>query len=163
MNNLITMLIAGLWHGASWMFVIWGAMHGIGLIIHKLNKPWLDKLPKNILFTFLSWLLTFSFVTFLWIFFRGSDMTVCINLIKHIVTDFDIAYAIPFFYARKTWCILLILIFALHSIRPAFYDKMKVWFIKSPWIVKVIVFLIVIQLVLQFSTGEVQPFIYFQF
>ena len=157
------MLIAGLWHGASWMFVIWGAMHGVGLIIHKLNKPWLDKLPKNILVTFLSWMLTFLFVSFLWIFFRGSNMTVCIDMITHIVTDFDIAYAIPFFYARKTWCFLLILIFALHSIRPAFYDKMKVWFIKSPWIVKMIVFLVVIQLVLQFSTGEVQPFIYFQF
>jgi D-alanyl-lipoteichoic acid acyltransferase DltB (MBOAT superfamily) len=163
MNNLITMLIAGLWHGASWMFVIWGGLHGLGLIIHKLNKPWLDKLPDTKPVLFLSWLLTFSFVAFLWIFFRASNITVCSDLITHIVLDFDFAYAIPFFYARKTWCILLALVFLLHLLRSAWHEKIKSRFIRSPWIVKALIFLIVIQLVLQFSTGEVQPFIYFRF
>ena len=163
LNNLITMLVAGLWHGASWMFVIWGGMHGIGLIIHKLNKPWLDKIPNVKPVQLLSWLVTFSFVSFLWIFFRGADMTVCTDLITHIIRDFDIAYALPFFHARTTWCILLALIFLLHSIRPKHYEGIKNWFIRSPWIVKALIFLIVIQMVVQFDTGEVQPFIYFRF
>jgi D-alanyl-lipoteichoic acid acyltransferase DltB (MBOAT superfamily) len=163
LNNLVTMLVAGLWHGASWMFVIWGGMHGIGLIIHKLNKPWLDKIPNCLPVKIVSWLLTFIFVAFLWIFFRSPDMTVAMNLITHIATDFDIAYCLPFFQARKTWCIFLLLIFLLHSLRTVHYEKIQNYFVRSPWIVKAFIFLFVIQLVLQFGNGEVQPFIYFQF
>jgi D-alanyl-lipoteichoic acid acyltransferase DltB (MBOAT superfamily) len=163
LNNLITMLVAGLWHGASWMFVIWGGLHGVGLIIHKLNKPWLDKIPDSLPVRFVSCLFTFCSVAFLWIFFRGSSMSVCIDLITHIAGDFDWAYCLPFFQARKTWCIILILIFLLHFIRADDYEKVKAWFVRSPWIVKALIFLVVVQLVLQMGSGEVQPFIYFQF
>jgi len=162
-NNMATMLIAGLWHGASWMFVIWGAGHGIGLIIQKLNKPWLDKLPDNFIVRFLSWLLTFIFVTFLWIFFRSTSMETSIDMITNIWTRFDLAYALPFWETRTTWCIFIFLIFLMHGIRPQWYDRLKNWFIAVPWVVKLLLFVVTIQLVLQFQTGNVQPFIYFQF
>lgn len=163
LNNIITMLIAGLWHGSSWMFVIWGGFHGMGLIIHKVNKPWLDKIPDNFIVKFFSWLITFTFVTFLWIFFRAVSMDDCILLIRNIRTTFDLDYVIPFFYARTTWSIFLILIFFLHFIPSGFYDKLKNGFIRIPWIFKMLIFLIAVQLVIQFQTGDVQPFIYFQF
>ena len=162
-NNLITMLVAGFWHGASWMFVIWGGMHGIGLIIHKVCKPWLDKIPDKWLVKAISVILTFSFVSFLWIFFRASSMTNAWNLITHIGSDFDWAYCIPFFQTRQTWCIFLILIFVMHSLPTSYIEKVKNAFIRSAWIVKALIFLIVIQLIIQFSHGEIQPFIYFQF
>lgn len=163
LNNIITMLVAGLWHGPSWMFIIWGGAHGTGLVIQKLNKIWLDKLPDNFIVRFFSWLLTFVFVTFLWIFFRSTSMEGATSLINHIWNDFDIAYAIPFILARKTWFIFIVLIFLMHSIRPKQYDGLKDFFIVMPRWVKTLIFLIVIQLVLQFQTGSVQPFIYFQF
>ena len=163
LNNLITMLVAGLWHGASWMFVFWGGMHGLGLIIHKLNKPWLDKIPDKWWVKMFSALLTFSFVAFLWIFFRARSMADAWNLIGHIGSDFDITYCLPFFHARQTWCIFLILIVVLHWLRASYIEKVKNIFIHSAWIVKALVFLIVIQLIIQFSNGEIQPFIYFQF
>lgn len=162
-NNLATMLVAGLWHGASWMFVIWGGLHGLGLALQKLNKPWLNRLPDNVATRFFSWLLTFSFVTFLWIFFRSSTMEGCINLIVHIGNDFDLAYLIPFFHARSTWCIFLILIFVLHAFPPRLHDGAKMLFIKTPWPVQLLIFALAVQLVVQFQTGNVQPFIYFQF
>jgi D-alanyl-lipoteichoic acid acyltransferase DltB (MBOAT superfamily) len=162
-NNLVTMLIAGLWHGASWMFVVWGGLHGIGLIVHKMNKPWLDKLPDTLSVRLFSWILTFSYVAFLWIFFRAPDMSRCLDLITHIGNDFDIACFMPFFYARKQWCIFIALIFLLHAVRASYYDRMRDAFVRSSGIVKAFVFLLVIQLVLQFGNGEVQPFIYFQF
>jgi D-alanyl-lipoteichoic acid acyltransferase DltB (MBOAT superfamily) len=163
LNCLITMLIAGLWHGASWMFIIWGGLHGTGLVIHKLSKPLLDKIPDTKPVLFLSWLLTFSFVAFLWIFFRSSNMAVCTDLITHIVLDFDYAYAVPFFQTRTTYCVFLGLIFLLHLTQSAWYEKAKILFIRSPLAVKAVIFMAVIQLILQFSTGEIQPFIYFQF
>jgi alginate O-acetyltransferase complex protein AlgI len=67
---MLTMLIGGLWHGASWTFVVWGGLHGIYLIIEKLiikanfNIP----LPK-----FLFALVTFFFVLITWVFFRAKS------------------------------------------------------------------------------------------
>ena len=163
LNNMITMLVAGLWHGASWMFVIWGAGHGAGLIVQKLNKPWLDKLPDNFVVRFFSWLLTFVFVTILWVFFRSTSMDQAIALLTHIWNDFDPAYTVPFFQARVTWCVFLVLIYVFHSLNTNVYTRLEDFFIRSPWIVKTLVLLLVIQLVLQFRTDNVQPFIYFQF
>lgn len=162
-NNMITMLVAGLWHGASWMFVIWGAGHGVGLMLQKLNKPWLDKLPDNWAVRFCSWLLTFLFVCVLWVFFRSSSMEQAIALFTHIGNDFDMAYAVPFMKTRATWCVFLALIFLWHATNSYVYEKIKMGFVRSPWVVKVVLFLIVIQLVLQYQTDSVQPFIYFQF
>ncbi len=44
-NSFTTMLIGGLWHGAAWKFVFWGAMHGAGLAVHKAARPRLSKIP----------------------------------------------------------------------------------------------------------------------
>jgi len=162
-NNLITMLVAGFWHGAAWQFIYWGGMHGVGLMVHKLNKPWLDKIPNTRFANIISTLLTFSFVAFLWIFFRAADMGTALDLIKQVATDFDLAYLLPFFQARKTWCIILILAYLLHAIRERHLEKAKKLFIKSHWLIKALIFLIVIQLIVQFAGDDVQPFIYFQF
>jgi D-alanyl-lipoteichoic acid acyltransferase DltB (MBOAT superfamily) len=162
-NNLVTMLVAGLWHGASYMFLIWGGMHGIGLIIHKLNKPWLDKIPDKWYTNVVCRFLTFSFVAFLWIFFRSSDMTVCKDLIFNIFHNFDSDYFVPFLQTRPTWFIFLVLIFVLHSIPESFSRKMQIHFIRSHWCSKAILFLLIIQLIIQFGSDSVQPFIYFRF
>ena len=163
LNNMITMLVAGLWHGASWMFIIWGGLHGAGLILQKLNKPWLDRLPDNRLVKVFSWLLTFTFVTFLWIFFRSENLDQSIALICRIGNDFNPAHLIPFIQARTTWCVFILLIFLFHSIRSRQYDRLQSLFIRSPWIIKLLVFAITVQLVIQFQSGNIQPFIYCQF
>lgn len=73
LNNFLTMLIGGLWHGAAWKFVFWGAMHGVGLAVHKACKPVLKKIPDNFATDFLFWLMTFVYVSLLWVFFRAAD------------------------------------------------------------------------------------------
>lgn len=64
------MLLGGLWHGASWNFVVWGGLHGIALAIHKI---YIDYVRKRIninshLYNFFSWLITCLFVTTAWFF-----------------------------------------------------------------------------------------------
>ena len=162
-NNFLTMIIAGLWHGASWIFVFWGALHGIGLVIQKLNKRWLDRLPNNWIIRFLSWLLTFVFLIIAWIFFRSSSFEQAWTLIQHIITDFDIDYFMPFVHVRTLWCILVLLPLLFHLINERHYQCLMDRFVGTPWLVKVLVFLLVTQLVLQLRTGNVQPFIYYQF
>ncbi len=73
---MITMLLGGLWHGASWNFVLWGALHGIALAIHKI---WDDRtrdyseLKATPLYSSIAWLSTLTFAALLWIPFRCVD------------------------------------------------------------------------------------------
>lgn len=67
-NLFSVFLIGGIWHGASWMFVIWGVLHGIAIVVHRV---W-----KDLGFTmwgWLGWLITFNFVNIAWIFFRAEN------------------------------------------------------------------------------------------
>jgi len=78
-NILIVFLISGIWHGAGWTFIVWGIMHGIGSVIHRLiNTKW-SKLPKIVGVIF-----TFIFVTIAWIFFRAENITVALTMLKDI-------------------------------------------------------------------------------
>ena len=87
-NLFLTMLIGGLWHGASWTFVVWGALHGIALCVHKI---WMkmsghDKNYKGTIFgTICSAFITYVFVCFCWIFFRAENFEIAKNVILGIV------------------------------------------------------------------------------
>jgi D-alanyl-lipoteichoic acid acyltransferase DltB (MBOAT superfamily) len=162
-NLMVTMLLGGLWHGAAWTFVVWGAGHGIALCVHKICKPWLDRIESTRPTRFISWLLTFSFVAFLWIFFRASSFHAAGQVINRIFTDFEWAYLPVFIEKRAVWCVMLAIIFALHFVpRPA-WDNLRDRFIGAPWWIKLVSFIILIQLVLQFASATVQPFLYSQF
>ena len=88
-NLFLTMVIGGLWHGASWNFVLWGALHGIALCIHKqfmktkkISKDFVPSLPKFIMGV----LGTYLFTNFCWIFFRITDIRVIGQLLYRIGT-----------------------------------------------------------------------------
>lgn len=68
-NNLfVVFLIGGLWHGASWMFVAWGALHGVAIIIHRVWNQMGIKMN-----TIIAWFITFNFINITWIFFRAKE------------------------------------------------------------------------------------------
>lgn len=90
-NLIITMLIGGLWHGASWNFVMWGGIHGIALVIHKefmklrnkyLIHPEQGKTKKKIW----SIVVTYIFVCITWVFFRAETFSQAISLLVQSVT-----------------------------------------------------------------------------
>jgi len=74
--TLITFLIAGLWHGASWMFVIFGGLHGIALVVNNYWKK--SKLKIN---KILAWFITFNFVNIAFIFFRAKEWSDAIKVL----------------------------------------------------------------------------------
>ena len=162
-NLMVTMLLGGLWHGAAWTFVVWGAGHGIALCVHKICKPWLDRIESTLPTRFFSWLLTFSFVAFLWIFFRANSFHAAGQIISGIFTDFEWAYLPVFIERRAVWCVMLAIIFALHFVPRHVWDNLRDRFINAPWWLKLVLFIILIQLVLQFASATVQPFLYSQF
>jgi len=162
-NNFVTMVVAGLWHGASWMFVIWGAMHGVGLVVHKaLRKP-LKQLPDRFWVRALAWTVTFGYLLLTWIFFRSPTWDSAKAMCHQIIYDFDWAYLVPFVKARPMWTLLTFGGLLFQAIRQRHADRLRNAFVRSPWIVKLLLFLIVVQLVVNFSQDSVRPFIYAQF
>lgn len=164
-NLMATMLIGGLWHGAAWNYIVWGGVHGVGLIVHKITKKPLDNyLPSdNKAVKFFSWLLAFIFIVITMTIFGAGDVGTSWTVIRKSFTEFDPAYFTFFVKARYTWCILLTVIFALHFVPVKFYERLTSWFVGCHWLVKLLIFVAVVQLVIQFSTAEVKPFIYNQF
>lgn len=163
LNNFLTMLIGGLWHGAAWKFVFWGAMHGVGLAVHKACKPILKRIPDNWFTVFIFWAVTFVYVSLLWVFFRAADFSDSVLIIRNIFVDFHWNQIPQFFEARMVWCIMMLTLVIMHFIPQRYADKAQMIFIRSPWFVKFITFIIVVQLVIEFMSAEVSPFIYFQF
>lgn len=162
-NNFLTMLIGGLWHGAAWKFVFWGAMHGIGLAVHKAFKPLLNKIPDNFFTNFIFWALTFTYVSLLWVFFRAADFQQAVLIIENIFTDFNWAQIPQFCQARPEWSIMMAALIVFHFVPQKWADGVKYLFVNVNWVIKLIFFLVVVQLVIEFMSEEVAPFIYFQF
>ena len=76
-NLMITMLLGGLWHGANWTFVIWGAYHGLLLVATRFSGEMLERWP-----TVFRKLLTFLFVVVGWVIFRSTDFSMALGLLK---------------------------------------------------------------------------------
>jgi alginate O-acetyltransferase complex protein AlgI len=85
-NLAATMLLGGLWHGASWTFVIWGGLHGFYLIVERLLEGKVSDQQSSAFVRLLRWLLTFHLVCLAWIFFRASDLTQALLIVKGILT-----------------------------------------------------------------------------
>jgi alginate O-acetyltransferase complex protein AlgI len=70
LNVVLTMLLGGLWHGASWTFVAWGGLHGVALAVNHIWDGWGFRLPRPI-----AWVITLLFVMACWVLFRAADFT----------------------------------------------------------------------------------------
>jgi alginate O-acetyltransferase complex protein AlgI len=83
-NLTVTMLLGGLWHGANWTFVVWGALHGLALAVHKLwmegaeNRSW--KIPSVA-----GWVVTYVYVCFCWVLFRAQDFHSAMVIMRKMV------------------------------------------------------------------------------
>lgn len=160
-NNFITMLVAGLWHGASWMFVIWGALHGFGLCVHKFFSRQLRiTIPSTLWGNTLSWLITYAYVCFAWSFFRSQSLTQLGTMYEKIVADFSWAYLSPFVYARPLWTVCLIGAMLTYLIPERTYTRLQLRFITLPWLAKFLLFIVCVQLAIEVAQEDVQPFIY---
>lgn len=149
-------LLSGLWHGANWAFIIWGALHAIYYIIeyyYKKTKIYI-LLPQNKITHFISMLVVFIFVALAWIFFRLEDTQSSLQAIKSIfVNSGSLYWGISAFTTALT-CLLLIVFLVLDWIR---YKEIRF----NP-IISSIGYSVILILVLLCSVSN-SGFVYFQF
>ncbi len=166
-NLLTTMLLGGFWHGASWNFIIWGAIHGVGLGIHKiwmlLTDKSLSSLNQSRIYKIISGILTFHFVCFAWVFFKAEDLEITKTMIYQIFNNFDISVFGPFYdnYKGVVWMILAAMV--LHLIPDNLADKVIARTKTIPMVVYILVFFLFLILYGYFKSAEQVMPIYLQF
>ena len=161
-NLMLTMLLGGLWHGASWTFVFWGGMHGLALVVDKLlpRKGQPGAAGKAI-----GTALTFVFVSFCWIFFRAETFADAWAVIRGICTLQD-GIRQPFLWSFVSIVLLCVCTFA--AVRRAHRQRENI--IHGYYLIQdlntvqgLTLFFILCGLILALAyTGE-NPFVYFQF
>jgi len=162
LNLAITMLIGGLWHGAALKFIVWGALHGLALTLHKL---WSEniKLPASRWGNYVSILITFHFVAFCWMYFRAADMYTVKLMLNNISTHFDIAGIGTRVLAYWKVFALILTGFAVHFLPSNLKNRAEWWYSEASYTVKIVLFVMVIVVIYQATSSDLQPFIYFQF
>lgn len=161
-NLFITMLLGGLWHGASWNFVLWGFLHGVALAIDKLFRTVVN-VPKTFLMRALGVIVTFHFVCFCWIFFRAQDFATATEILSRIFQNFEGAIFMQWMRGYALVFALIVFGYLTHFI-PAKWNTLSENILsRAPIIAQSLALVFVIWMVIQVKSAEIQPFIYFQF
>ena len=224
-NRMDTMLLGGLWHGASWNFMIWGGLNGLGMVVQHIWESWtiygrtlfilivtitlrmlslyVPQPVFNLLFVWSAiifvgnfirmiynlcggkkawqWLAdawavfqNWVFVTFVFMFFRsGSNLNpaeanetawnTAKNMINQMGSHWNLSKIPEIAFHYRNIFILIALGMVIHWLPDRFKRRYRIWFAKMPTPVMVLVCVLIVFIVYQFITADLQSFIYFQF
>lgn len=185
-NQFATMVIGGLWHGASWMYVIWGAIHGGLLVLHKMLRrlfplqvartvvtengevmvvgsgipptSWMAPFIKGF-----NMLLTFFLVAVTFMFFRAPSLEDVGMMWHQILFDFHLSVAPQFVESYLSIVLLIVGAYVVHISPSRLTGRVRTLFETSPAIVQAIIFALVILIVIQVRQSDIVPFIYLQY
>ena len=176
-NILLVFLISGLWHGASWCFVIWGALHAVYLIIETVTVKQREKLWKwirinknSLLYKSIAIFITFNLVAFAWIFFRAQQIPVALYMVKTIghtllsslsggiISFMTILYTQAFNHIQELgWVLFAVSALALLSEARFSFSQVSIAWKRKLY------FIVVLMIIILMGKSEQQQFIYFQF
>jgi D-alanyl-lipoteichoic acid acyltransferase DltB (MBOAT superfamily) len=180
LNTFIVFLVSGLWHGANWTFVIWGAIHGFYLVFALMTKNYrerfthfirLDRLPSLNRLTQI--IITFVLTNFAWIFFRANTLSDAFYIIKHTFTGlgeslssvFQHSHIISKLGVSKSEVIIglsaVILMETVHIWQ--YKTHIRDWIRTQPAFLRWTLYYAIIIVILYYGVYEKRQFIYFQF
>ncbi len=163
-NLFITMLLGGLWHGADLRFIIWGGLHGLGLIADRIWKSLTGNAARSgRIGTAIKVFITFQFVNFCWIFFRAPDIESVGIMIRQIFTGFSPGTYLTVLPAYGSVFLLILAGYLIHFLPETVKESVRGLFINIPAAVRMAVVMLVAVLLFQMRSPEVTPFIYFRF
>jgi alginate O-acetyltransferase complex protein AlgI len=164
-NLMITMTLGGLWHGASWTFVVWGVLHGLLLIMHKMFqsfcscRPQLERLLRSVPGALLRWGLTFLSVCVGWIFFRATSFAIAGMVLRRMVSFSGGWEGAPMSGVGVYQAIALVVV--CHLARR--FDLWRRWQVRMPASLLGFGYAAAVTLALMLAPVGEKPFIYFQF
>lgn len=165
-NLVTTMVLGGLWHGASWMYVIWGAWNGILLVLHKIYKNIFhitkDDKPNPVR-RFFNILITFNLMAFGFMFFRSESMEKVGDMITAITTDFHPEVWNQILDGYFMIVIAILIGFLLHFSPKGWTEKLRDSFTAQSLIVQGIILALIILAIIQVRSSDLVPFIYLQY
>jgi alginate O-acetyltransferase complex protein AlgI len=160
-NLIITMVLGGLWHGASWTFVVWGALHGVGLALVRYVQSAFPVKKGEVVSAWWRYgriVLTFHFVVFAWIFFRASSFENALLILSRIAS-----LTISFANISGPLALILAIAVAAHYLPKRWYDASVALYARAPFYAQAVALvLLVIGLQNVLQTGAA-PFIYTRF
>lgn len=166
-NLIITMLLGGLWHGASLNFIAWGGMHGVALAVHKWLRENVFHHDKHYHSRGVKWvlsvLLTFHFVAFCWIFFRNHTFEASWTMIHQIYSNFHPELFVQVVSGYWVVFAIMLLGYLTHFTPDKLQDRFIRLLERGGVIACALLIVVVIYVVIQVKSSEIQPFIYFQF
>lgn len=180
LNLFIIFLISGLWHGASWTFVIWGALHGFYLVFFMITKSLRSRISEIIglnkspfINNFFNISLTFSLVSFAGIFFRANSISDAFYIVNKSISDVFSVLANPFQrlpldldlgLSKLDLLIGMLAILVMEIVHVMQYKyKVRAWIRSKPWYVRWTIYYIAALSILLFGISQNNQFIYFQF
>lgn len=165
----ITFLVCGIWHGAGWNYILWGALHGFmmsfALIIQKPKTKLytLLKINNTKFLKFFQVIITFHLVAFSFIIFRAPDLQVVKDMFSQIGTFFHGEVFMQFVERLPIIFGLMVLGYLFHFMPVKVETKIKNIITAFPLVGKAVFLIIVIWIAVQFKSADITPFIYFQF
>lgn len=163
-NLLVTMLLGGFWHGSSWLFIIWGGLNGLGLVVHKL---WLKISPFKHSTSFFvkafTVLLTLTFISFTRIFFRSDSLQTVGLIFDRLKNHFGAELTLDIIRGYALVFAVIALGYGIHWIPERMKEQYRLRFATLPLPVMSLVIVIFVFCLYQMISGDMQPFIYFQF
>jgi len=167
LNLMVTMLLGGLWHGASFNFIIWGGMHGLALAFDKMRisifKNFKFQISNFKLVKILGVIITFHFVCFCWIFFKASSFHDAGVILTQIFTNFNSTAFIPLVLAYQTVFGVMLLGYIIHFIPESYQYFSEKVLAKVTLLGRIAILLIFIWIIIQAKQADQVMPIYLQF
>jgi alginate O-acetyltransferase complex protein AlgI len=154
-NVMITMLLGGLWHGASWTFVLWGGIHGAGLSAERWARERNGGLRVP---SWVAWLVTFNVVCIAWVFFRAPDLATAFDVLG------GLGLSGPSPLVTLPLVLLVVASVAIQLVPPDSWRQAEAWLVARPVAVQgLAVGALIVASDAAVGQQGVAPFIYFQF
>lgn len=163
-NLMLTMILGGLWHGASWSFVVWGTLHGFYLSVGRMLGPYTERFMESARRARIEWLvigvgifLTFNLVTFTWIFFVITDFRVAFQYVRGLF-QFTHVYD-PNLLRLAIYSVVMLFFIDL----PETLTNAHNYLASRPMILRTAMYACYVSVLVVTWTKNYEPFIYFQF
>ncbi|KFC94876.1 MBOAT family O-acyltransferase [Leminorella grimontii] len=159
-NLMVAMVLSGIWHGAGVNFIIWGALHGLGLVLFNCRNRLFPSAPSGVAVSFLARLLTFHYVCFAWIFFRANDLDTAMAIVRGI-SSLSLSSLTSGAGAGAVWSFLLF--FIAYPLLVRFKTKFSAAVNALPWYAYPVPLVVFLTLIFIFTPAGIPGFIYANF